>query len=111
MTVAPGELFQRALLVLQRGELGAAEQLLKEAIELQPTHRPALNVLSTFLASPGRLARRSIRRTVRSPPMMRSCKSHPTWLKPRSAEGSCTALVGQTLIMDQERRTHSQKSF
>jgi hypothetical protein len=110
MTVAPGELFQRALLVLQRGELGAAERLLKEAIELQPGHRPALNVLSTFLASPGRLARRSIRRTVRSLPMMRSCKSHPTW-KPRSAEGSCSALVGQTLIKDQERRAHSQKSF
>ena len=41
----------------KRSELGAAERrLLKEAIELQPGHNPALNVLSTFLASRGRLA-------------------------------------------------------
>ena len=41
----------------KRGELGAAERrLLKEAIELQPGHSPALNVLSTFLASRSGLA-------------------------------------------------------
>ena len=41
----------------KRGELGAAERrLLEEAIELQPGHSPVLNVLSTFLASRGRLA-------------------------------------------------------
>jgi protein O-GlcNAc transferase len=55
MALSAGEVFQRALSSMQSGKLDAAEGLLKQAIELQPGHIPALNVLSTFLATRGRL--------------------------------------------------------
>jgi protein O-GlcNAc transferase len=56
MTLSAGEIFHRAVSALQRGELDAGERLLKQTIELQPGHIPALSVLSTFLATRGRLA-------------------------------------------------------
>jgi len=55
MALPAGELFHRALSAMQSGKLDVAEGLLKETIELQPGHIPALNVLSTFLATRGRL--------------------------------------------------------
>jgi predicted O-linked N-acetylglucosamine transferase (SPINDLY family) len=55
MALPAGEVFQRALSAMQSGELDVAEGFLKETIELQPGHIPALNVLSTFLATRGRL--------------------------------------------------------
>lgn len=55
MALPAGELFHRALSAMQSGKLDVAEGLLKETIEVQPGHIPALNVLSTFLATRGRL--------------------------------------------------------
>lgn len=55
MALPAGELFHRALSAMQSGKLDVAEGLLKETIKVQPGHIPALNVLSTFLATRGRL--------------------------------------------------------
>jgi protein O-GlcNAc transferase len=55
MAFPPGELFNRAVSALQSGKLDAAEGLLKQTVELQPGHIPALNLLSTYLAARGRL--------------------------------------------------------
>src|SRR5437762_11582082 len=55
MALPAGELFHRALSAMESGKIDVAEALLKETIELQPGHIPALNVLSTFLATRGRL--------------------------------------------------------
>jgi protein O-GlcNAc transferase len=54
MTVFAGEIFQRAISAMQRGELDAAEHLLKQTIAAQPEHIPALNVLSSVVATLGR---------------------------------------------------------
>jgi protein O-GlcNAc transferase len=54
MTVSAGEIFQRAVSAMQRGELDAAEHLLKQTIAAQPGHIPALNVLSSIVATRGR---------------------------------------------------------
>jgi predicted O-linked N-acetylglucosamine transferase (SPINDLY family) len=55
MALPAGELFHRALSAMQSGKLDVAEGLLKQIIEAQPGHIPALNVLSTFLATRGRM--------------------------------------------------------
>jgi protein O-GlcNAc transferase len=54
MTLPASEIFQRAVSAMQTGKLDAAERLLKQTIELQPGHIPALNVFSIFLARQGR---------------------------------------------------------
>jgi protein O-GlcNAc transferase len=54
MAVSAGEIFQRAVSAMQRGELDAAEHLLRQTIAAQPEHIPALNVLSSIAASRGR---------------------------------------------------------
>jgi predicted O-linked N-acetylglucosamine transferase (SPINDLY family) len=55
MAFPTDQLFHRAIWAMQSGKLDVAEQLLKQTIERQPGHIPALNVLSTFLAAHGRL--------------------------------------------------------
>jgi protein O-GlcNAc transferase len=54
MAFLPGELFNRAVSAMQSGKLDAAEGLLKQTVELEPGHIPALNLLSTYLAARGR---------------------------------------------------------
>jgi predicted O-linked N-acetylglucosamine transferase (SPINDLY family) len=54
MTVPAGDTFQRAVLAIQKGELDGAEHLLKQTIAAQPEHIPALNVLSSIVATRGR---------------------------------------------------------
>jgi protein O-GlcNAc transferase len=55
MVLPADDLFHRALSVMQSGKLDVAEQLLRQIIERQPGHIPALSVLSTSLAAQGRL--------------------------------------------------------
>jgi len=55
MAFPADQLFHRAVWAMQSGKLDVAEQLLRQTIERQPGHIPALNVLSTFLAAHGRL--------------------------------------------------------
>src|ERR1700739_1843943 len=55
MVLPADDLFHRALSALQSGKLDVAEQLLRQIIERQPGHIPALSVLSTSLAAQGRL--------------------------------------------------------
>jgi predicted O-linked N-acetylglucosamine transferase (SPINDLY family) len=55
MAFPADQLFHRAIWAMQSGKLDVAEQLLRQTIERQPGHIPALNVLSTFLAAHGRL--------------------------------------------------------
>lgn len=107
----------------KRGELGAAERrLLKEAIELQPGHSPALNVLSTFLASRGRLVEAQHYEHSALAAYDAVLQSHPTWLKPVSAisqfsrHAEALDSLGQTicraiLVMDQERSRAFAKIF
>src|SRR5215472_17125970 len=97
MTVAPSELFQRALLGLQKGRArcGRAAALIRRPSNSR-LDTVALDVLSTFWPHAAALPRRSVTHAVRSPPMMRSCKSHLTCLKPGSAEGSYSAGLAGT---------------
>jgi len=81
-----GEFFSATLGAAKGRARCAAERLSKEAIELQPGHSPALNVLSTFLASRGRLAEAQ----------HYAHSALATWLKPGSAEGSCSASLAGT---------------
>jgi protein O-GlcNAc transferase len=54
MTFSKDEMFQRALAAMQAGDHNAAEHLLKQIVESQPEHIPALSVLSGLLARQGR---------------------------------------------------------
>jgi protein O-GlcNAc transferase len=54
MTFPENDMFQRAIATMQAGNDEAAERLLKQAVETQPEHIPALSVLSGLLARQGR---------------------------------------------------------